>query len=130
MEAAMVTARTRVLVVDDDDAVRHSVILALERFGYTVNGACDGEECILLQENSPYDIAIIDMMMPNKDGIETIRELKEKFPALRIIAMSGASAFAKINYLEVAMLIGATATLQKPFGGDELANALKEFAPA
>lgn len=124
----MLNIKTRILVVDDDDAVRHSVRLALETRGYAVNEACDGEECVLLQDNCPHDIVIIDMIMPNKDGIETIRELKSKFPDLGILAMSGGSLHSKMDYLEVAVLFGATATLKKPFGGDELMSALNSLA--
>lgn len=127
----MSEAKRRVLVVDDDEAVRTSIRLALESRGYEVHEACDGDEGVFLQRSSPFDIAIIDMMMPNKEGIETIRELKSMFPALAILAMSGASsAFAKINYLEMAMVFGASAALEKPFEGNELIDAIAEIASA
>lgn len=124
----MAETKGRVLVVDDDEAVRSSIRLTLETLGYEVDEASDGEEGVSLQKSSPFDIAIIDMMMPNKDGLEMIRELKSMFPDLGILAMSGASIFAKINYLEAAKAFGASVTLKKPFEGDDLIAALNEIA--
>lgn len=120
-------AKLRVLVVDDDDAVRKSIRYFLEQHGYDVVEASDGEVGISLQMSTPFDIAVIDMMMPNKDGIEVIKELRPIFPDLAILAMSGASSQAKMNYFEVARAFGASATLKKPFGGGDLLDVLDKL---
>lgn len=124
MAWAVPDVKARVLVVDDN-----TVRLTLEHSGYEVQDACDGVEGVKLQERAPHDIAIIDMVMPpSKGGVKTIMELKEMYTQLCILAMSGAAPFAKINYLEAAMLLGATAILEKPFEGDKLINTLDAFA--
>ena len=122
------TMRKRVLVIDDDTAVRTSIRYVLEAHDYDVVEACDGEVGVSLQIQSPFDLAIIDIMMPKKDGIESIKELRQLFPDLGILAISGTSSHAKINYLKVAKIFGASATLKKPLSGDDLINTLKKIA--
>lgn len=120
--------KTRILVIDDERAVQAAIRISLEVHGYEVDVANDGEEGILLHSKTPFDIAIIDMMVPKKTGLETIKALRPKYPELGIIAISAVNIPDKINHLELAKMYGATATLQKPFDGDRLIDDINEVA--
>ncbi|HZL98909.1 MAG TPA: response regulator, partial [Planctomycetota bacterium] len=107
-----------VLVVDDETEVRRVVHGLLEQAGYQVMSAPDGEQALALLEWSMVDAVLCDIFMPNKEGIETCAELRRRYPALRVIAMSGAAGAA--DYLRAAEKLGAVASLRKPFTGQEL----------
>lgn len=122
--------KIRILVIDDEKIVRTAICMALGFHGYEVSEAGDGEEGVSLQNDTPFDIAIVDMMMPKKGGLDTIKELRSKFPELGILAISGINTTDKINHLELAKIYGATTTLQKPFEGEKLIDAINEVASA
>jgi len=124
----MTEGNKRILVIDDDVNVRDSIRLVLEAQGYEVDVACDGDKGIQLFKSCPFDIAIIDLLMPNKEGIETIKDLKKEFSDLVILAISGGSSFANIDYLDLAKKMGATSTLQKPFTAFDLVDAVKQIS--
>ncbi len=105
----------RILVVDDDANIRSSVAAALDHGGYTVATAANGRQAIAIHLEAPVDLIIIDIFMPEKDGLETIMELRQGFPDMKIIAMSGRGATASKDYLEAAKAFGADAALSKPF---------------
>ena len=115
---------SRILVIDDDKFVRTSIRAVLESAGHEVSDAGDADSGIDQQRATPFDIAIVDLVMPQKEGLETIRELRMDFPDLAIIAISGGGAIVKKNFVEAAELFGASTTLEKPFGGEELLNAV------
>ena len=117
----------RVLVVDDDADMRLTLKLALEIAGYTVDVAANGREAVARQRQSPADVLITDIFMPDADGFEAIDAFRKQFPATRIIVVSGGAQFTKRDYLPDAELIGADATLQKPFDVDVLLKTLKSF---
>ncbi|HZJ71286.1 MAG TPA: response regulator, partial [Planctomycetota bacterium] len=108
----------RVLVIDDDSEVRRVVQELLESAGFQVMSAPDGEQGLALLEGSMADAVLCDIFMPNKEGIETCTELRRRYPALRVVAMSGASG--ATGYLRAAEKLGAVASLRKPFTGQEL----------
>ena len=110
--------RNRVLVIDDDSEVRRVVQGLLESAGFQVMSAPDGEQGLALLEWSMADAVLCDIFMPNKEGIETCTELRRRYPALRVVAMSGASG--ATGYLRAAEKLGAVASLRKPFTGQEL----------
>lgn len=115
---------SRILVIDDDKFVRTSIRAVLESAGHEVFDAGDADTGIRQQHLTPFDVAIVDLVMPQKEGLETIRELRRDYPNLAIIAISGGGAIVKKNFVEAAELFGATATLEKPFGGEELLGAV------
>lgn len=115
---------SRVLVIDDDKFVRTSIRAVLEGAGHEVSDASDAETGLGMQRANPFDVAIIDLIMPQKEGLETIRELKRDFPALPIIAISGGGEIVRKNFFQAAELFGATVTLEKPFDGGDLITAL------
>ncbi|MGD8990565.1 MAG: response regulator [Desulfobacterales bacterium] len=116
----------RILIIDDESQIRSMLRLMLERGGYEVIEAADGMEGIRQYRDNPADLIITDLIMPNKDGIGMIIELKKEFPRVKIIAMSGGGVNRPEGYLDGAKKLGATRTLTKPIDRDEMLNAIKE----
>jgi CheY-like chemotaxis protein len=106
---------TKILVVDDEEAIRNSVAEILEYEGFEVMQAENGQVALRLIETHPFDLMLIDLIMPVTEGIETIRVVHRKMPDFRIIAMSGGGRVSADNYLQIAAQFGACATLAKPF---------------
>ena len=116
----------RILIIDDEPQIRSMLRLMLERVGYEVTEAPDGIEGIRRYRENPADLIITDLIMPNKDGIGMIIDLKKEFPKVKIIAMSGGGVNRPEGYLDGAKKLGATRTLTKPIDRDEMLNAVKE----
>jgi DNA-binding NtrC family response regulator len=116
----------RILIIDDESQIRSMLRLMLERVGYEVIEAADGMEGIRQYRDNPADLIITDLIMPNKDGIGMIIELKKEFPKVKIIAMSGGGVNRPEGYLDGAKKLGATRTLTKPIDRDEMLTAVKE----
>jgi DNA-binding response OmpR family regulator len=115
----------KLLVIDDDEAVRGLIVRTLGA-DHQVTEAPDGRAGMrLFREDAP-DMVITDIMMPHRDGIETIREIREAGSKIGIIAMSGGGVRAGALYLSLAKDFGADATLQKPFRADALRAAVDE----
>ncbi|MDJ0986413.1 MAG: response regulator [Desulfobacterales bacterium] len=117
----------RILIIDDESQIRSMLRLMLERVGYEVMEAADGMEGIRQYRDNPADLIITDLIMPNKDGIGMIIELKKEFPAVKIIAMSGGGVNRPEGYLDGAKKLGATRTLTKPIDRDEMLSAVKDI---
>jgi two-component system phosphate regulon response regulator OmpR len=101
----------KVLVVDDDEHFRVLVRAILEPAGFDVIESEDIEHCLLQLRRQAVDAVILDMVMPGRDGIEAVRELKQLFPEIRIVAVSGAEQ--SDVYLSVSAHLGADASLEK-----------------
>jgi len=105
-----------VLVVDDQDEVRQLIRETLEQAGYEVEEARDGKEGLERYRARSTDLVIMDILMPEQDGLEAIMTLYREFPDTRVIAMTGGSdTIGVLNFLDVAKMFGARRTLQKPF---------------
>jgi CheY-like chemotaxis protein len=115
----------KILVIDDEPPVRRLIQLMLGRDGHEVAEAADGAEGLALIGQDPPDIVITDILMPNKEGIETIREMRRLAPGLPILVISGNPESAL--YLEMAKLLGAHAALAKPFRSAELLAAVADL---
>lgn len=109
-----------ILVIDDDDIFRDVLVGALRQAGHTVREAGDGNEGLRLFHEQPAELVLTDIVMPEKEGLDTIRDLRREFPAARIIAMSGGLAHDPKLYLHMAEKFGASAVLAKPFPLTEL----------
>ena len=105
----------RILVIDDDDAIRFSLKLALEDADHQVEDAANGVEGMTRFRTNPADLVITDIFMPEKEGLETIDEIKRSYPQTKIIAMSGGGRMNPEDYLEIAKRVGADRSLFKPF---------------
>lgn len=106
----------RILIIDDDDMFREMLALRLSEAGHTVTHASDGGMGFELIRAQPADVAVIDLVMPGKEGIETILELWREYPHLPIIAVSGGGLADPAVYLRMAANLGAKYVLPKPFG--------------
>jgi DNA-binding response OmpR family regulator len=109
-----------VLVVDDDLQVLEVVGEMLKLEGFDVEVARNGREALEQFRRRPFDLVITDLIMPDKEGLETITELRVADRHVPIIAMSGGGRIGPTDYLETALHIGANATLAKPFARSEL----------
>lgn len=125
---------SHVLVIDDNPKVRSSMKAMLESLGFDVSVARDGDEGLRHFRQEPFDLVISDIIMPNKDGFETVRELREITDDVPIIVMSGESRAAGDDVarqvtrdaLELAEILGATRTISKPFSQDDLLKVIRE----
>jgi len=115
----------RILIIDDEPQIRSMLRLMLERDGYEVIEAPDGIEGIRVYRQNPADLIITDLIMPNKDGIGMIIDLKQEFPDVKIIAMSGGGLNKPEGYLKGAKKLGASCTLTKPIDREEMLRAVK-----
>ena len=119
---------TRILVIDDDMQMRQMLRQTLERQGYEVIDASDGREGIRLYRQVPTDLIITDIIMPGKEGVETIIELKRDFPDVKIIAISGGSrGLDAKNCLSYVKGLGVSHVFTKPFDREELLEAILEL---
>lgn len=114
------------LLVEDDDAYREVLAAALSEHGFAVTQAADGAEGVKLFRAAPADLVITDIVMPNQEGLETIKALRRDHPNLGIIAMSGGLAHDAPLYLNIAGALGANRTLRKPFDLPTLLVAIEE----
>ena len=116
----------RILIIDDEPQIRSMLTLMLEREGYEVVEASDGVAGIKIYRQNPVDLIITDLIMPNKDGIGMIIDLKKEFPDVKIIAMSGGGLNKPDGYLKGAKKLGAACTLTKPIDREEMLKAVKD----
>ncbi|MEO6994851.1 MAG: response regulator [Lacunisphaera sp.] len=118
-------AQKHILVIDDDDMVRTFIRKALEMSGYTVSLANNGYEAMVIFRQSKLDGIITDLLMPERDGIETILEIRRHAPEIPIVAISGGFNSMSSVYLKTAEHLGADAVLSKPFSVEQLLTALE-----
>ena len=114
-----------ILIIDDDASVRDSLRRTLHKEGYTILEASEGKAGLKQLERSLADLILLDMFMPDKDGLETIGELRRTHPGIRIIAMSGGGFKGTVDVLHVATKLGARRTLAKPFTREQLLEAVE-----
>ncbi len=117
----------KILVIEDDNEVRDYLESVLSRAGYIVRTAGNGKEGVELFRQFPTDLVITDIIMPEKDGIETILDLKRSNENLKVIAISGGGRGEPENYLHSASLLGANRTMKKPFTNEEVLSAVEEL---
>ncbi|MEI9812312.1 MAG: response regulator [Acidobacteriota bacterium] len=115
------TGRT-VLIVDDDSTVREVLAAMLRESGYRSLEAADGVSALEHCRTGGPDLILLDLVMPNQEGIETMRELKKAHPTAPVIAMSGHP-----GYLAPARALGAAATLEKPISAKALVQSVRQL---
>ncbi len=118
-----------ILLVDDDEDLRQMLAVALAGMGHRVTEAQDGKQAITLFSQNPTDVVVTDLVMPDKDGLELVRELKRQHNQVKIIAMSGGGRIDAGDFLKIAKLLGADRILKKPFFLPQLAATLDELLP-
>ena len=122
----------RILVIDDEAPIRSILRRSLQSFGHEVVEAADGTDGTRLFESSSFDLVITDLFMPDKEGIETILDLRAKSPEVKILVVSGGfpsggRSLEKYGPLADAQALGADATLEKPFEIKHLGEVVDEL---
>lgn len=116
-----------VLVAEDSSEIRDILRKILEFGGFEVFEVSNGKEAIESQRKISADILITDILMPEKDGIETILEFRRDFPSVKILAISGGGRLDKECYLNLAKRSGADRTLTKPFCREKILGIVNEL---
>ncbi len=114
----------RVLLIDDEELVRIALRKVLETKDHEVVEAENGDSALSWHKSEPFDLIITDIIMPGKEGIETIMELKQENPELPVIAISGGGPDRHLTYLETAKFFGADHVLTKPFSSEALLHCV------
>ena len=117
----------RILVIDDEPTALDLLRRILEMNGYEVLVAANGLEGVELFRQQPCDLVITDMVMPVKDGLQTILDLRGYVPDLPVIAVSGGGTISKERYLAVAGYLDKVITVAKPFSIEEITGAVENL---
>ncbi len=120
----------RVLVIDDDRAVRELLRDFLLAQDHEPTLTSDGDEGLAALQGDSFDLVVTDLVMPNKEGLETIQEIRRLRPEQKILAVSGGGLDFGMTYLRIAKTLGATLTLAKPFTFSDFKKALEEVFAA
>lgn len=113
-----------ILIIDDEESIRHLLREVLEKAGHKVLEAANGREGLTVYQQHPADLVIMDLLMPDTDGLETTLQLTREYVDAKVIAITGAQG--DRNFLDVANLFGARRTFQKPFDLIKLLQAVEE----
>jgi CheY-like chemotaxis protein len=122
--------RLVVLVIEDDPFFRDVMIEALERAGFLTQSAENGSVGLKIALAQPIDIVVTDLFMPEKEGMETIRILRDRFAFMPILVVSGGIAGQRSDFLGMSVRLGASAAISKPFLPSELVQAVRKLAAA
>lgn len=117
----------KILIVDDDARIREIFHLWLTRAGFEVFEAENGLEAVQIQQKTPVDLLICDLIMPVQEGIETITRFRDEFPDIGIIAISGGGKIGPDSYLTVAEQLGAWKVFTKPIDMKTAVDSVKEW---
>lgn len=115
-----------ILVIDDEALIRSTLRDFLKNAGHKVTEARDGADGVKAFHAKSHDLVLTDIIMPGKDGIATISQLRRDFPGIKIIAMSGGGETHNPQFLDLARRYGAIGQLTKPFTKDELLHVVNE----
>jgi DNA-binding response OmpR family regulator len=120
----------KILLVDDDESLRVALTKAHQRIGHEIRTAENGRKALEVHRDWLPDLIITDLIMPEKEGLETIQCVRAKDKTVKIIAMSGGGRANPNDYLEIALHLGANAILPKPFELEQLQSAIQPFLPS
>ncbi|HTY11399.1 MAG TPA: response regulator [Bacteroidota bacterium] len=116
----------KILVIDDDEFVNGMIVQLLSEAGYEAEGARDGNSGLKILESKQFDLIVTDIVMPEKEGIETIIAIRNINKTLPIIAISGGGKIDPQQYLRMAQHFGADQTFQKPFDRGHFLAAIQK----
>lgn len=116
----------KILIIDDDQMVSATIELLLLKAGHSVTLAANGNLGVASFKANPVDLVITDIIMPEKEGIETIQEIRAISPKVPIIAISGGGRTKNYDFLRMANKLGANEVLKKPFANDELLSMVNK----
>lgn len=115
----------RILIVDDEQIVRSLLRTVLEQDGHTVDEATDGQEALEMHAKRAYDVAIVDLILPRKNGLDTVLELRAQRPETKVIVMTGALP-ALLDNRNMSEMLGPVIKLAKPMRPNDLLRAVRE----
>ena len=116
-----------ILVIDDEVQIRDVLRTVLERVGYEVTEAGDGNEGLQIYAEGGIDLVVTDIIMPEKGGIDTIMDLRRDFPDVKVIAISGGGMCGDVSYLDMALGVGADRAIGKPFVLDDFLESVEDL---
>jgi YesN/AraC family two-component response regulator len=119
----------RILIIDDESLVRTFLREVLETAGHQVMEGANGDEAIRIFADFRPDVLIVDVIMPDQDGLYAIREIRRSMPKAKVIAMSGMHSLAGFDYLKPAVKLGADVALYKPFAPRDLLRTIEKLLP-
>lgn len=119
--------KKRILIIDDEPATLDLLERVLELEGYEAVLASNGQEGVEKFQESPCDLVVTDMVMPGKDGLQTILDLRLESPDLPVVAISGDGTIPKERYLTVASYLEGVVTLAKPFTMQDFTAVVKRL---
>ena len=114
-----------VLVVEDDVAVRQACAIMLEDHGFRVVTAVDGVDGLRKFRQINPDVVLTDIIMPEKEGVGLIMELRRETPEVKIVVMSGGGRMGNMDFIKIATMLGANIGLYKPFDDLQLVDAIR-----
>ena len=117
----------QILVIDDEPDILKLISKILEKAGYRVMTAENGRLADKLFNEHPFDLVITDIIMPQKEGLEIILQLRENSPNTKILAISGGGKIERAGYLDAARAIGAHAIVKKPFEISHLLDKVEQL---
>ncbi len=120
----------KILVIDDNIAVRTTIVQMLEAEGYEVVSAEDGRRGLAVFRSAKPDLVVTDIIMPEKEGIETIRDIRDLSPKARIIAISGGGQIGNTDFLTIARALGASEVIAKPLDPDDFLSIVSRCLAA
>lgn len=118
---------SHILVVDDEPQIRAMLSAMLQQQGYQVTEAEDGEAALQIARSTQVDLIILDLLMPGKEGLETLMAFRKEKAPPKIIAVSGGSRTIGTDFLPAAIKLGASRSFRKPFRCEELLEAIREL---
>lgn len=118
---------SHILVVDDEPQVRAMLSLFLRKSGFEVSEAKDGDEALRIVSSADIALIILDLIMPGKEGLETLTALRKNGSEPKVIAVSGGAKTVSTDFLPIAQKLGADAVLKKPFRNETLLSTIEEL---
>lgn len=122
--------KKQILILDDSLSIRVMLRELLEPMGYEITEAVDGNDGLMKLRNAPAHLVITDIVMPDREGLEVIREIKRDYKDVKIIAISGGGKTSASEYLRFAELFGAHCVFKKPFKPRDVLIAVQELLDA
>ncbi len=119
--------KKHILVIDDELLYRNLYKRILEKKGYYVDASHNGKDAMSKIESIIPDLVITDIIMPDMDGLELIREIRAKFPNVKIMAVSGGGRIKPDVYLKMASKLKADCILEKPFSNNDLLDKINSL---
>lgn len=116
-------SNTKILVVDDDEVVRLSYLRSLANTQWIVESTRDGNDALRAMEEKGFDVVLLDLRMPGKDGMEVLKAIKDKWPETEVVIITG---YPSIETVKEAVRLGVCDYLAKPVGPDDVFNAAND----